>query len=77
MEKLEVGKKGQIVIPHEIVLKFGLKAGEKVFVRERYQYIILEKPKKKYGDKIINLLKQGLKDTKWGDIEKERDDREW
>jgi len=24
-----------------------LKAGEKVFVRERYQYLILEKPRKK------------------------------
>jgi len=54
-----------------------LKAGEKVFVRKRYQYLILEKPRKKFGDKIVNLLKEGLKDVEWEDIEKERDDRKW
>jgi len=35
----------------------------------------LEKPRKKFGDKIVNLLKEGLKDVEWEDIEKERDDR--
>jgi len=54
-----------------------LKAGEKVFVRKRYQYLILEKPRKKFGDKIVNLLKEGLKDVEWEDVEKERDDRKW
>ncbi len=72
MEKLKVGKKGQVVIPPEIVAKFGLKSGEKVFVRERYQYIILEKPKKIFGDKIVNLLKEGLKDVEWDNIKRER-----
>jgi len=28
-----------------------------------------------FGDKIVNLLKEGLKDVEWEDIEKERDDR--
>ncbi len=73
MEKLKVGKKGQVVIPPEIVAKFGLKSGEKVFVRERYQYIILEKPKKMFGDKIVNLLK----DVEWGNIKREREDSNW
>ncbi|OQX76170.1 MAG: hypothetical protein B6D64_10345 [Bacteroidetes bacterium 4484_276] len=75
MKKLEDGKNGQVVIPPEIVAKFGLKTGEKVFVRKKYQYIILEKPKKMFGDKILKLLKHGLRDVTWKDIEKEREDR--
>lgn len=77
MEELKVGKKGQVVIPPEITSKFGLRSGEKVFIRERYQYLILEKPKKMFGEKIVNLLKEGLKDVTYEDVEKEREDREW
>lgn len=76
MEKLKVGEKG-LLIPQEIIKKLGLKPGEEVIVRRRYHYLILEKPKKEYGKKIVNLLKEGLKGVEWNEIEKEREDREW
>ncbi len=72
-----VDDKGCVIIPKEIAIRLGLKPREKLLIERRYNYIIVEKPRKILGQKITRLLKEGLKDVRWGDIEKEREDREW
>ena len=76
MADVFVNEDGEIVIPKKITSKLGLKPKERLLVSERYRYIILEKPKKMFGKKIENLLKEGLKGVEWEDIETEREDRE-
>jgi len=74
---IKVGAHGDILIPGEITRAVKLKPEDNIVVREDYDYLVIEKPKKMFGEKIEKLLKKGLKDVEWNDIEKEREDRKW
>ena len=74
-------EKGNIHIPKE----FGIKPREKLLVDKMDDTIVIKKAKeeiknvKEIGNEIVEILKENLKDAKWVDIDKEREDkeREW
>jgi len=72
---IKVDDQGDVVIPQDVTMKLKLKPRDSVIVREDYNYIILEKPRRMFGERIERLLKDGLKNVEWEDIEKEREDR--
>lgn len=72
---IKVSNQGDIVIPEGITRTLNLKPMDNIIIHEDYGYIILEKPKRIFGEKIERLLKKGLNDVEWKDIEKEREDR--
>jgi len=79
MEKkiIKVGEQGEIIIPPQVCMDLGFKPRERLLLKESYGCVILERPKKIFGERIVKLLKDGLGDVEWEDIEKEREDREW
>ncbi len=78
---IETDEKGKIHFPK----KFGIHPREKLFVDKMDDTIIIRKAKeqivnaKETGNEIVGILKENLKDAKWEDIEKDREDneREW
>ena len=73
---ITVSEQGDILIPKAITIALHLKPKENIIIREDYGYLIIEKPKKMCGEKIEKLLKKGLKNVEWEDIEKEREDED-
>ncbi|MEK6983909.1 MAG: hypothetical protein AABX33_05020 [Nanoarchaeota archaeon] len=71
-------EKGNIHIPRE----FGIKPRERLLIDKMDDTILIKKVKhevknvKEIGDEIVGILKENLKDVKWEDIEKGREDRE-
>ena len=78
---IETDEKGKIHFPK----KFGIHPREKLFVDKMDDTIVIRKAKeeignvKEIGNEIVGILKENLKDAKWKDIEKDREDkeREW
>ena len=74
-------EKGNIHFPRE----FGIKPREKLYVDKIDDMIIVKKAKeevrnvKEIGNEIVKILKDNLKDVRWEDVEKDREDkeREW
>ena len=74
-------EKGKIHLPK----KFGIHPREKLFVDKMDDTIVIRKAKeeignvREIGNEIVEILKENLKDAKWKDIEKDREDkeREW
>jgi len=74
-------EKGNIHFPRE----FGIKPKEKLYVDKIDDMIVVKKAKeevrnvKEIGNEIVKILKDNLKDVRWEDVEKDREDkeREW
>ena len=78
---IESDEKGNIHFPKQ----FGIQPKEKLFVDKIDDMIVIKKAKqevrnvKEIGNEIVEILKNNLKNVKWEDIEKDREDkeREW
>jgi len=78
---IETDEKGRIYFPK----RFGIRPKEKLFADKVDDIIIVKKARqeagnaKEMGNEIAEILKENLKDVKWEDIEKNREDkqREW
>ncbi|HID88000.1 MAG TPA: AbrB/MazE/SpoVT family DNA-binding domain-containing protein [Anaerolineae bacterium] len=73
--RITIAEDGSIIIPQELLEKLGLHPKEEVVIRDRAGSLIIQKFRESHLDEIGRLLKEGLQDAEWAEIEEARKDR--
>lgn len=73
--RVRLAEDGSIPIPEEFLKKLDLRPKEEILLRSQPNGLIIQKVGESYLDEIGQLLKEGLRDVEWTEIEGARQDR--